>query len=607
MSQSRENPSDPASSSGPLDAAAATPDPITQPLITPPASGTEAWDSPLDDDYAIPLQGGEMLGPYRITGFIARGGTALVYKATDAAHRPLALKVMEENPALTAVHLARFRREAEALQRLGEHPGIVRIYGTGRQGRTHYIAMELVTGPGSLADLLSDGPLERRRALITAVAVAEALEFAHAHNIVHRDLKPANILISETGRPLLTDFGLARMESAYGLTLSQATLGTPRYMSPEQTLSGKVGASADIYSFGVILYQMLTGRLPYEIPDDAATGAVFDIIRKVPPTHPRKLRREIPWRLEAVVLALLEKDPRDRYPTISRALRDLNACIEGRNVTVHRPNVFERTDRLVRAHPVTAIVTVVVVAAFVIGALYARHRIFEEKLAALVPVLQAQGQAREIERLKRTGAGETDETSDVGLAELQRGRKLVAEGRARDAAGVFAAVAANAATSGAPGLRQAAVRERARALMADGRFTEAAALFGDLAGSLPSAPGRQMARFEKGVALQLAGQTRDAAREWRHVLERGDAAPGLSFLARTALGDLPADYAAGQAQTQPSVIRAMALWLAATHTRDAQVRDNRLRRAAEAARTALPWLPCHLKRTGELKPEQPAP
>ncbi len=610
MSQSRKNAADPSPSPGPPDAAGTTLGCATQPLITPPSSGneTEEWDSSIENDYAVPLHGGEMLGPYRITGFIARGGTALVYKAVDSDHHPVALKVMEENPALTAVQLARFRREAEALRRLGEHPGIVRIFGTGRQGRTHYIAMELIAGPGSLADLLRHGPLEIDQALSIAVAVAEALEFAHAHKIVHRDLKPANILISETGRPLLTDFGLARMESTAGLTLSQATLGTPRYMSPEQTLSGNVGPSTDIYSFGVILYQMLTGRLPYKVPDDAATGAVFEIIRRVPPPRPRKVRRDVPRRLEAVVLALLEKDPRDRYATISRALRDLNACIEGRNVTVHRPSVFERTDRLLRAHPVAATVTAAVVAAVTVGVLYARHRILQEKAAALVPVLEAQGQAREIERLKKNKwPVETTQVSDAALAELERGRKLVAGGRPRKALAVFAALATNAAASDAPGLRRVAERERARALLADGRFVEAAELFEDLAASLPSDPGRQMAQFEKGVALRLAGQRERAEHEWRSILRTGNAVPGLTFLVRAALGDLPAAYVAKQARTQPTVIRALAFWLAAEKTPGVQDRRRLLERAAQAAKTALPWLSCHLGRSGETKPETPPP
>ena len=179
----------------------------------------------------------------------------LVFKAADEENHEVALKVMEESPVSDAESLERFRREAEATQKLSSHPSILSVYETGCVGTTHYIAMELVPEACTLDDLFRQGPLPEKRALDISIKIADALSFAHRCGVVHRDIKPTNVLIDDSGSPLLADFGIARLQTAQTLTMSNASLGTPEYMAPEQTLSAKVDARADIYSFGVIFYE----------------------------------------------------------------------------------------------------------------------------------------------------------------------------------------------------------------------------------------------------------------------------------------------------------------------------------------------------------------
>ena len=209
-----------------------------------------------------------VLGPYRLRSLLGQGGMAMVYEASSPTGLLVALKVLQESPFLPAGMLERFHREAEAAKRLGSHPNIVTVHETGQAGRDHYIAMELVPGGQTLACRIRRGPLPVAEALQLAIKIADALAFAHRQGIVHRDIKPGNILLSAADEPLLSDFGLARieMDPSRSLTVSSLTGGTPRYMAPEQAASLRAASHlSDQYSFGVLLYEMLTVQPPYRI------------------------------------------------------------------------------------------------------------------------------------------------------------------------------------------------------------------------------------------------------------------------------------------------------------------------------------------------------
>lgn len=288
-----------------------TPDPVG--AEGSPARGDTLVVSPDDELPVVGAELHEQLGEYLLIHCLGKGGCALVYDAVDPDGASLALKVMQETPFVPAEMLKRFRREAEAVKKLRKHPSIVTVYDTGQVGRNHYIAMEAVPGGQTLDSLLKEaGAMSLKEALGMALPIAEALAYAHQNGIIHRDLKPANVLINEFGQPLLADFGLARIEvdDASQLTVSAMAMGTPRYMSPEQTSSmKKTDHLTDIYSFGVILYQMLTGNMPYEVDSTEGLVDVFRAICYTPPRIDRELRRRLSRDVLAVLLKLLEKNP----------------------------------------------------------------------------------------------------------------------------------------------------------------------------------------------------------------------------------------------------------------------------------------------------------
>jgi serine/threonine protein kinase len=259
--------------------------------------------------------GWTLAGRYRIEGVIGQGGMSTVYRATDTTlDREVAVKVLL--PALAEsdpTHITRFEREARAVAAL-RHPAVVKIYDTGRDGETRFIVMEYVTGRG-LNELLADGqPLAPDQAARIAAQVAGALAAAHAAGILHRDVKPANVMIGPGGEVKILDFGIAR--SRHDLTLTQPAfaIGTAAYMSPERVVGRAGDERSDIYSLGCLLYAMLTGRPPF-LADDVL--AVLHQQAHAPPVPPSQLGADIAPALEALVLAMLAKDPAARPQTAS--------------------------------------------------------------------------------------------------------------------------------------------------------------------------------------------------------------------------------------------------------------------------------------------------
>ncbi|MCA8923676.1 MAG: protein kinase [Planctomycetes bacterium] len=285
----------------------------------------------------------ETLGAYRLQREIGRGAMGVVYEAVQVGlGRRVALKVLPRTQGIVGTARERFRREAEATASL-RHPGIVPIYDIGEDRGVLYFAMELVEGRSLRAALDQDGRLVPQVAAELGRQIAEALACAHAEGIVHRDVKPDNVLLRGDGRPVLTDFGLARRQQDAALTRVGTIVGTPLYMSPEQALGEPFDARTDVYSLGVTLYEALSGRAPFEGSVD--TAQVLDRLVKEDPPPLRALRPEIPAALAGVVETALERDPARRYSSAGAFAEDLGRFLRG-EPTLARP--LGRVRRLAR-------------------------------------------------------------------------------------------------------------------------------------------------------------------------------------------------------------------------------------------------------------------
>jgi serine/threonine protein kinase len=281
------------------------------------------------------------VGGYEILGELGRGGMGVVYKARQAAlKRLVALKMILAGPHAGGQALARFRAEAEAIARL-QHPHLVQIHDIDEENGQPYFVMEFVDG-GSLAQKLSGSLMLPRPTARLIETLARAVHAAHDKGIVHRDLKPGNILLMADGTPKISDFGLAkRLDGDLGQTQSGAVLGTPFYMAPEQA-SGRthdIGPATDVYALGVLLYQALTGRLPFRGQSVAET---LDLVRTSEPVSPRRLQRRIPRDLETICLKCLHKDPRKRYARAVDLADDLARFQQGQPIRARRTPLWER-------------------------------------------------------------------------------------------------------------------------------------------------------------------------------------------------------------------------------------------------------------------------
>jgi tRNA A-37 threonylcarbamoyl transferase component Bud32 len=263
---------------------------------------------------------------YTLVEPLGGGGMAEVYLAhDDVLDRDVALKILRSQYANDDEFVERFRREAQSAASLS-HPNIVSIYDRGRsEDGAYYIAMEHVQR-GTLKDRIKrDGALPPDVAVGVTLQIADALQAAHENGVIHRDIKPQNVLVSRTGDVKVTDFGIARAASS-PLTQTSAVLGTAGYMSPEQAMGKPVGPQSDLYSLGVVLYEMLAGELPYdaESPISLALKHVNE-----PPRSPRDANASVPEPLDAITLKLLAKNPEDRYASAAELADDLERVRSG--------------------------------------------------------------------------------------------------------------------------------------------------------------------------------------------------------------------------------------------------------------------------------------
>ena len=605
---------------------------------TDPSLGGDSFDAqpPVDNDETLTeristsdrmvaqiLGEVQRIGPYRILGLLGQGAMGIVFRAAEARGDEIALKVLTVTPALRPHELQRFLREADASRQLRRHPNIITIYNTGHDGSHHYIAMELVPGGKTLRDhVQKTGLLSIREALQIGIAVGKALEFAHSHGIIHRDPKPANILINEFAQPLLADFGLAKAVDSTDLTMSGTVLGTPCYMSPEQAGhdAKDVTAQSDIYSFGVVLYELLTGKMPYEIGADMRLPEVFRTVCQVEPTSARKhRRRDISRNLNAVLMKMLEKETGRRYAAMSAAVADLEACLAGRSVSVRNLTPGEKFEKRLRKHK---LLSFVIISSLVsITAIYMLKQREERDMNyhSLIPKLSAQSKSNQVEKLLGQGTEEQiegDRLHDQVMAAVAAGDYAAA----RQHLAAMAAWAAGGAGSGDT-LYEGEDDDRygfilvgrhllARLDLADGNYLPAAkalrqlsveyesAVIGDPGAGLQTFNG-QLAHFESAVALWQAQQSARALTlfaalvpppvDGQPTFDPDNAATYIGSLA-AAMGD---NASRGQllvaAEELPVVFRGLAYWVLAQHQKVEHLEAGYLDKANETIGNLLIW------------------
>jgi len=273
--------------------------------------------------------GSELGERYELGHQIGSGGMATVYLAYDTVlDREVAVKVLAERFAADQAFVERFRREASAAAGLN-HPNIVAVYDRGEAEGTYYIVMEYLSGPDLKKVIRDQGPLEPAVAVDNALQILSALTAAHAAGIIHRDIKPQNVMVGEDGRLRVADFGIARADADQQMTEAGSVIGTAQYLSPEQAQGEETTAASDTYAVGIVLYEMLTGRVPFD-GDRPVTVAMKQI--NEPPVPPRVFVQDIPPDLDAVVLKALSKRPEDRYQSaeeFTAALLDVRAGMPG--------------------------------------------------------------------------------------------------------------------------------------------------------------------------------------------------------------------------------------------------------------------------------------
>lgn len=268
---------------------------------------------------------GQLLGNrYRILELIGEGGMALVYKAECVLlQRTVAVKVLRPQYSSDKEFVTRFRREAQAAASLS-HPNVVNIYDVGEDAGVHYIVMELIEGDNLKSLIRKEAPLPVNQALRIALQICEALRHAHDHNIIHRDIKPHNILLTGDGRVKVTDFGIARAISAGGFTQTGVVMGSVQYFSPEQAKGSPVGPQSDLYALGCVLYEMLTGEVPFNGESPIAI-ALKHIQEK--PLPVQEVRPGLPPGVVRIIEKAMAKDLEERYPSAWSMIIDLRTAL----------------------------------------------------------------------------------------------------------------------------------------------------------------------------------------------------------------------------------------------------------------------------------------
>jgi len=291
------------------------------------------------------------IGDFELLAELASGGMGVVYKARQVSlDRIVALKMLQRTRPSTSKVVRRLENEARIAAHL-KHPNIVDVYEFGLLDGRHYFSMEYIDGP-SLSERLREGPLEPRLAARYVRQVAQAMSYAHDQGVLHRDLKPGNILFDCDGRPVVTDFGIAKISQVEkSLTVTGQVLGTPSYMPPEQSLAEDLDARSDVYSLGAVLYECITGKPPFRCNNPIDTMIA---VRTIDPELPTIASPSIPKDLETICLKCLAKDPAKRYDTAAELADDLDRFLRGRSILARPTTRTEHAWRWAKRYPGTA-------------------------------------------------------------------------------------------------------------------------------------------------------------------------------------------------------------------------------------------------------------
>ena len=357
------------------------------------------------------------LGDYELLEEIARGGMGVVYRARQLSlNRMVAVKVMLSGPFSGRDFVRRFQTEAEAAAAL-RHPNIVTIFEVGERDGTHFLAMELIEGQ-SFSQLVREQPLPARRAANYLRAVALAVQHAHERGVLHRDLKPSNILLDLFDQPRITDFGLAKFLDRGGEpTLPGSVLGSPNFIPPEQAAGkfSEIGAHSDVYSLGAILYQLLTGRPPFQ---GETITQILQQVQMAEAVPPRKLNPGVPLDLQTICLKCLQKEPARRYASARDLADDLALFGEGKPIRARPVSFAESIWLWCKRRPALAGLTV------------ALHLVVAAGLAGILVEWHRSSQHARAERQMRLAAEESAETTRLNLyaADVALAGQLMQEG-----------------------------------------------------------------------------------------------------------------------------------------------------------------------------------
>ncbi len=481
------------------------------------------------------------LGGYRIVGRLGQGAMADVYDAVDSTGHSVALKVFKAGGGMSYTMIERFRREAEATKKLRRHPHILTVYASGNEGDYHYIAMEKVEDSRSLETLGRQRP-PVGKVLELGVKIAGALHYAHERQIIHRDVKPSNILLDEFDEPLLADFGVAELTDWPSLTLSGALTGTPMYMSPEQARSESCGPCSDVYSLAVVLYEAITGSLPYDLGEAPPTPAILDAVKNRAPVPPRQRDPRVSRDLNYVLMRALRKNPAERQGSARDFAADLEAVLAGRPVAGRWASPWTRAGFWVKRHR-TGLAGVATMGLLVaITSILVRDQLREAAHSKLV--LRAVKVSGDVKRAQLSTISRTE-------PEMRSGRRAMAAGRWIEARDLLqTAVSINQDLKQLEPLGEARL-ELARAELMLHNSVRAVELY-RLVWSEPglSDTMRQIAGFEAGLLLLLE-KREEEARGVLRVLEGTREGAYLQLL-RHALGEgMPEGWEAERAGWQP--------------------------------------------------------
>lgn len=555
---------------------------------------------------AVPYpQVGFTIAEYTIEEILGQGAMSTVFLCRDATSHHVALKVFTDTGAVSDTRLTRFRREIEVSKELRRHPNIMTVYATGQDGPYLYIAMAHLPGSRSLEQLISREHLEVEQAVQIGIKIARALGYAHEHKILHRDVKPANILVDEFDEPILADLGVAALLDGPAMTAPGSLTGTPLYMSPEQARGGRAGTSSDLYSLGVVLYEMLTGVLPFSSHHCGSIKDTLKAVRDLPPRRPRAFREDMSPDLEAVLLKSLAKEPRDRYPDGEALALDLERVLRGAAVQASRYSAMYAVHHFVRRHRALWASTMALAVAGWAAWLAVSGLVLSAQYKELIGIARLKNTQHAVAQLSSGRGSPADRTRALQQIHLQR--QVMAEQQWAEALRGLEPAVQTALAAKAPDVTAAARIEQARCAVMLGDSSQAAQRYTRLLDD-PDTPdaARGLARFELASLALLHGGDQALAKVLEaHPPERRE---GLDVVLRWMSDGAAARQIAWRAADLPLQYRndgLLAAALSALADGDRQAARSYLNQCLSASPYSSDW-PAPLAevlRTGGLVPQ----